>query len=212
MRASHAPAFLCSNTGFRRTFECARCLPARSCWTSSATATSASARRRRARFPRSRRTGTKRTAAQPRSNDSRRTWQSTMADALIEAGLLSRDVPAERAAFGGAPIDLSGVLTSAGHELSRSSSLRLSHVASFHSGARLDATSAALPHAVLDRVRDPRSQSRGGRQLRRIESHRARRHLQATAAPHLRCPGPLPVSFAGAGAIHGAPCTCFPLG
>ena len=54
-----------------------------------------------------------------------------MADALIEAGLLSRDVPAERAAFGGAPVDLSGVLTSAGHELSRSSSLRLSHVASF---------------------------------------------------------------------------------
>jgi hypothetical protein len=53
-----------------------------------------------------------------------------MADALIEAGLLSRDVPAERAAFG-APVDLSGVLTSAGHELSRSSSLRLSHVASF---------------------------------------------------------------------------------
>ena len=54
-----------------------------------------------------------------------------MADALIEAGLLSRDVPTERAAFGGAPVDLSGVLTSAGHELSRNSSLRLSHVASF---------------------------------------------------------------------------------
>jgi hypothetical protein len=54
-----------------------------------------------------------------------------MADALIEAGLLNRDVPAERSAFGGAPVDLSGVLTSAGHELSRSSSLRLSHVAGF---------------------------------------------------------------------------------
>jgi hypothetical protein len=54
-----------------------------------------------------------------------------MADALVEAGLLSRDVPAERATFGGAPVDLSGVLTSAGHELSRSSPLRLSHVASF---------------------------------------------------------------------------------
>jgi hypothetical protein len=54
-----------------------------------------------------------------------------MADALIEAGLLSRDVPAERAAFGGAPLDLSGVLTSAGHQLNRSSPLRLAHLASF---------------------------------------------------------------------------------
>jgi hypothetical protein len=54
-----------------------------------------------------------------------------MADALMEAGLLSRDVPAERAAFGGAPVDLSGVLTSAGHEVSRNSSLRLAHVTNF---------------------------------------------------------------------------------
>ncbi len=54
-----------------------------------------------------------------------------MADALIEAGLLSRDVPAERAPFAGSPVDLNGVLTSAGHELSRSASLRLSHIANF---------------------------------------------------------------------------------
>jgi hypothetical protein len=54
-----------------------------------------------------------------------------MADALIEAGLLSRDAPAERTAFSGPPPDLSGVLTSAGHELSRGTSLRLAHIASF---------------------------------------------------------------------------------
>ncbi|HET9445323.1 MAG TPA: lasso peptide biosynthesis B2 protein [Steroidobacteraceae bacterium] len=54
-----------------------------------------------------------------------------MADAFIEAGLLSRDVPAERASLAGSPVDLSGVLTSAGHELNRSSSLNLSHIASF---------------------------------------------------------------------------------
>jgi hypothetical protein len=54
-----------------------------------------------------------------------------MADALINAGLLSREAPAERTAFGGAPLDLSGALTSAGYELSRSASLRLAHIASF---------------------------------------------------------------------------------
>jgi len=54
-----------------------------------------------------------------------------MADALIAAGLLSRDVPAERTAFGGAPLDLSGVLTSAGHQLNRRSPLSLAHLASF---------------------------------------------------------------------------------
>lgn len=56
---------------------------------------------------------------------------SGMAGALIEAGLLSRDIPAEPASFGSAPVDLSGVLTSAGHELSHTSPLRLSHVADF---------------------------------------------------------------------------------
>jgi hypothetical protein len=54
-----------------------------------------------------------------------------MADALIDAGLLSREVPADRASLCGAPPDLSGALTSAGHELSRETSLRLAHIAAF---------------------------------------------------------------------------------
>jgi len=54
-----------------------------------------------------------------------------MADALVEAGLLSRDAPADSAAFGAAPLDLDGALSSAGHELSRNARLRLAHVASF---------------------------------------------------------------------------------
>jgi hypothetical protein len=54
-----------------------------------------------------------------------------MADALLDAGLLSRDPPAERTSFGAPPLDLGGVLSSAGHELSRSTSLRLAHIASF---------------------------------------------------------------------------------
>ncbi|HXS87967.1 MAG TPA: lasso peptide biosynthesis B2 protein [Steroidobacteraceae bacterium] len=53
-----------------------------------------------------------------------------MADALIAAGLLSRDPPGDRATFGAPPLTLSGV-TSAGHELSRRAALRLAHVASF---------------------------------------------------------------------------------
>lgn len=55
----------------------------------------------------------------------------TMADALIDAGLLSRDAPADRSNLRGAALDLSGALTSAGHEVSRVTSLRLAHVASF---------------------------------------------------------------------------------
>ena len=54
-----------------------------------------------------------------------------MADALIDAGLLSRDAPTDRASFCGIPPDLSGTLTSAGHELNRQTSLRLAHVAAF---------------------------------------------------------------------------------
>lgn len=54
----------------------------------------------------------------------------SMADALVKAGLLSREAPAD-IAIGAAPIDLSGVLTSAGHELSRAASLQLAHIASF---------------------------------------------------------------------------------
>jgi hypothetical protein len=54
-----------------------------------------------------------------------------MADALIDAGLLSRDAPADRSSFCGARLDLSSALTSAGHELSRETSLRLAHIAAF---------------------------------------------------------------------------------
>lgn len=54
-----------------------------------------------------------------------------MADALIDAGLLSRDAPADLSTISGARVDLNGALTSAGHELSRRTSLRLEHVAAF---------------------------------------------------------------------------------
>ena len=54
-----------------------------------------------------------------------------MADALIEAGLLSREAPADRTSFGGCAVGSERRLTSAGHELSRSTSLRLAHIASF---------------------------------------------------------------------------------
>jgi hypothetical protein len=54
-----------------------------------------------------------------------------MADALVDAGLLSREAPADHASLCGAPADLSGALTSAGHELSRETSLRLAHIAAF---------------------------------------------------------------------------------
>jgi hypothetical protein len=53
-----------------------------------------------------------------------------MADALIEAGLLSRDAPLD-GAVSTAPADLSGALTSAGHELQSTARLRAAHVASF---------------------------------------------------------------------------------
>jgi hypothetical protein len=54
-----------------------------------------------------------------------------MADALIDAGLLSREAPADRASLCSAAPDLSGALTSAGHELSRETSLRLAHISAF---------------------------------------------------------------------------------
>jgi hypothetical protein len=56
---------------------------------------------------------------------------TAMADALIEAGLLSRDAPTDRTTLCCPRLDLSGVLSSAGHELSRGTSLRLEHIASF---------------------------------------------------------------------------------
>jgi hypothetical protein len=55
---------------------------------------------------------------------------TSMAEALIAAGLLSRDEPAD-GAIGTAPIDLSGALTSAGHELQAIAPLRFAHIASF---------------------------------------------------------------------------------
>jgi hypothetical protein len=54
-----------------------------------------------------------------------------MADALIEAGLLSREAPIDRASLCGIPPDLGGALTSAGHEVSRETSLRPAHIAAF---------------------------------------------------------------------------------
>jgi Transglutaminase-like superfamily len=54
----------------------------------------------------------------------------SMADALIDAGLLSREAPVD-GAIGTLPIDLSGALSSAGHELQGAASLQLAHVASF---------------------------------------------------------------------------------
>ncbi len=56
---------------------------------------------------------------------------TAMADALLNAGLLSRDAPSDSAAFYGAPLDLTGTLTSAGHELNRSAPLRVTHIAAF---------------------------------------------------------------------------------
>jgi hypothetical protein len=54
-----------------------------------------------------------------------------MADALVAAGLLSRDAPADHSTFRDAAPDLTSALTSAGHELSRETSLRVAHVAAF---------------------------------------------------------------------------------
>jgi len=54
-----------------------------------------------------------------------------LADALVDAGLLSRDAPADRAVRCDSPPDLNGTLTSAGHELNRETSLRLAHIVDF---------------------------------------------------------------------------------
>ena len=55
----------------------------------------------------------------------------SMAGALVDAGVLSRDEPVDRVPFCDAPPDLSGTLSSAGHELNRKTSLRLAHIAAF---------------------------------------------------------------------------------
>ena len=88
-----------------------------------------------------------------------------MADALIDAGLLSREAPADRACLRrSAPISAARS-SSAGHELSRRLRCVCTH-RSLSRGARLDATSAALAHAVLDRERSPRSEGCGRRRVR----------------------------------------------
>jgi hypothetical protein len=55
----------------------------------------------------------------------------TLADALVDAGLLSTDAPADPSVCCDSPPDLSGTLTSAGHELNRTASLRLAHMVEF---------------------------------------------------------------------------------
>jgi hypothetical protein len=86
-----------------------------------------------------------------------------MADALVGAGLLSRDPPADRETFGGAPLDLSGVLISAGHELSRPTSLRPMHIANFL--AALAWTWRALRsrtlYSIASEVRDRKASASG---------------------------------------------------
>jgi len=86
-----------------------------------------------------------------------------MADALLEAGLLSREPPADRTTFGAPPLDLSGVLRSAGHELSSSTSLRLAYVASFL--AALAWTRRALRsrtlYSIASEVRDRKAAAQG---------------------------------------------------
>lgn len=53
-----------------------------------------------------------------------------IANALVEAGLLSRDAPTDQALATGA-IDLRNTLTSVGHELDRSSRMQYGHVVNF---------------------------------------------------------------------------------
>jgi hypothetical protein len=53
-----------------------------------------------------------------------------IADALVEAGLLSREAPADAAIANGI-IDLGGTLTSVGHELDRAARMHYSHVINF---------------------------------------------------------------------------------
>lgn len=88
---------------------------------------------------------------------------SAMADALIEAGLLSRDPPGDRTGFGAPPLDLNGILTSAGHELSRRASLHLSHIASFLSAlawTRRALRSRTL-YSIASEVRDRKATASG---------------------------------------------------
>jgi hypothetical protein len=58
-----------------------------------------------------------------------------MVGALMKAGLLSSEAPTA-GAIGTAPLDLSGVLASAGHELQRAAPLKLAHLVSFLAAVR----------------------------------------------------------------------------
>jgi hypothetical protein len=92
-----------------------------------------------------------------------------MADALIGAGLLSRDAPAGRTAFAAGPLDLSGALTSAGHQLSRGSSLRLAHVASFLTALAwtLGALRSRTLYSIACEIRDRKVAANGAFDERR---------------------------------------------
>ena len=129
-----------------------------------------------------------------------------MADALIDAGLLSRDAPAERAAFGGAPARSQRRAHQRRTRAEpRSSSLRLAHVASFL--AALAWTRRALRsrtlYSIACEIRD-RKVAAGGAfdESQAIELVGIFRRLRPA---YLRGPRPLPVSFAGARAVPGAP-------
>lgn len=95
-----------------------------------------------------------------------------MASALIGAGLLSRDAPADRASLCSAPPDLSGALTSAGHELHRQSTLRVAHIAAFLGSlawTRRALRSRTL-YSIACEVRDRKEAARGAfEQQRAIE-------------------------------------------
>jgi hypothetical protein len=86
-----------------------------------------------------------------------------MAEALVEAGLLSCEAPADRSMFCEAPPDLSGALTSAGHELSREAPLRLTHIG--HFVAALAWTRRALRsrslYSIAGEVRDGKAAASG---------------------------------------------------
>jgi hypothetical protein len=86
-----------------------------------------------------------------------------MADALIDARFLSSEAPSDRATFVDAPVNLNGVLTSAGHELSRETSLHTTHIAAFLGAlawTRRALRSRSL-YAIACEVRDRKNVARG---------------------------------------------------
>jgi hypothetical protein len=86
-----------------------------------------------------------------------------MADALVNAGLLSREAPGDRSIFCDAPPDLSGTLISAGHELSGDASLRPAHIAAFLGAlawTRRALRSRSL-YSIASEVRERKAAARG---------------------------------------------------